>query len=223
MELPVQVQVTTEEVHAHPRHTGHRLLDLVRLARGPIGAWPPPGRHLRLPSSRSITGSMPRKPFEDVPDQRRRIMSRIRPANTKPEMAVRRCAHAMGYRFRLHRRDLPGRPDLVFPARWKIVFVHGCFWHAHPDPSCRISSKPKTRTEYWHPKLSENAARDQRNIEKLVTLGWAVLVIWECELRDMAAVASRLQAFLGPPHVRAPRTRPPCPEASSVVARERAD
>ena len=166
---------------------------------------------------------MPRKPFKDVTDQRRRIMSRIRPTNTKPEMAVRRCAHAMGYRFRLHRQDLPGRPDLVFPARRKIVFVHGCFWHAHPDLSCRVSSKPKTRTEYWHPKLSENAARDERNFQRLTAEGWEVLVVWECELRDMAAVASRLQAFLGSPRTRVPGTPIPRPSASPVAGQERTD
>lgn len=114
-----------------------------------------------------------------------------------PEMRVRRLAHALGYRFRLHRKDLPGKPDLVFPARRCIIFVHGCFWHQHPDPACRDARPPKSNQAYWLPKLSRNVARDQEHIARLEALGWRVLVIWECETADQAALGKRLRAFLG--------------------------
>ena len=137
--------------------------------------------------------------FTEVPEARRRTMAAIRGKNTRPEVTVRRIAHALGYRFRLHRRDLPGRPDLAFPGRRKVVMVHGCFWHQHPDPTCRPARMPKTRLEYWGPKLEANLARDARAQDNLAALDWKVLVIWECELQDVAAVATRLVAFLGPP------------------------
>lgn len=137
------------------------------------------------------------KPFPDVPDARRRTMSTIRGANTKPEIAVRQLAHALGYRFRLHRCDLPGRPDLAFPKRKKVVFVHGCFWHQHPG--CRSAKLPKTREGYWHPKLARNVARDLGTQADLRRAGWDSLVVWECELADRNAVGARLQAFLGQP------------------------
>ena len=126
-------------------------------------------------------------------------MASVRGKHTRPEMLVRRIAHALGYRFRLHRPDLPGRPDLTFPGRRKVVMVHGCFWHQHPDPACRAAAMPKTRQEYWHPKLEANIVRDARALDRLAALDWDVLVIWECELRDVLAVAKRLVAFLGPP------------------------
>lgn len=110
---------------------------------------------------------------------------------------VRRLAHSLGYRFRLHRRDLPGNPDLVFPGHRSVIFVHGCFWHQHPDPECRSSHTPRSRTEYWVPKLQRNVERDAENLSRLESLGWQVLVIWECELKDRDAVAERLRAFLG--------------------------
>lgn len=140
-----------------------------------------------------------RTAFTDVPEARRRTMAAIRGKHTRPEVLVRRIAHALGYRFRLHRRDLPGRPDLAFPGRSKAVMVHGCFWHQHPNPACRAATMPRTRQEYWHPKLQANVARDARALHSLAALDWEVLVIWECELRDILAVASRLLAFLGPP------------------------
>ncbi len=141
---------------------------------------------------------MPRLPFPDVPDARRRAMSAIRSQNTGPEMAVRRLLHSMGYRYRLHRRDLPGKPDVVLPERRKIVEVRGCFWHQHPDPTCRSASMPKTRSEFWRAKFEGNVARDHRNEQALTDLGWSVLVIWECEVRR-PDLEHRLRRFLGPP------------------------
>lgn len=113
-------------------------------------------------------------------EQRRLNMSRIRGKDTKPEMLIRRGLHARGLRYRLHDRTLPGRPDLVFPRYGAVVFVHGCFWHAH---GCALSKLPATRQEFWQQKLAENAARDRRAIEALRVDGWRVLVVWECALR----------------------------------------
>lgn len=113
-------------------------------------------------------------------EQRRLNMSRIRGKDTKPEMLIRRGLHARGLRYRLHDRKLPGRPDLVFPRYGAVVFVHGCFWHAH---GCALSKLPATRQEFWQHKLAENAARDRWAIEALCADGWRVLVVWECALR----------------------------------------
>jgi DNA mismatch endonuclease (patch repair protein) len=121
-------------------------------------------------------------------------MRRIRKTDTRPELAVRRLVHAMGYRYRLHRRDLPGTPDLVFPSRKKVILIHGCFWHQHDCPLGR--KKPSANPDYWHPKLARNVARDRRSRERLGALGWDVLVIWECETRDPALLAERLRAYL---------------------------
>ena len=126
------------------------------------------------------------------------LMSRIRGKDTRPEMVVRRLAHAMGYRFRLHRRDLPGSPDLVFPRRKAVVFVHGCFWHRHP--SCRMASTPKTRAEFWADKFARNVVRDAAATTALEAAGWRVLTVWECETRTPGVVTDRLRAFLGPPN-----------------------
>jgi DNA mismatch endonuclease (patch repair protein) len=125
-------------------------------------------------------------------------MARVRGKDTKPEMVVRRLVHGLGYRYRLHRRDLPGTPDLVFPGRHKVVFVHGCFWHRDPDPACKLARWPKSRLDFWKPKLEGNRARDLANQETLRALGWDVLVIWECELGNPASVSDRLIDFLGP-------------------------
>lgn len=120
-------------------------------------------------------------------------MSRIRGRDTKPEVFVRRLAHSLGFRFLLHARNLPGRPDLVFPGRRKIVFVHGCFWHRH---QCRYGRpKPATRAEFWRLKLEANRARDARVRRALRRLGWQVLVVWECQTRR-AGLAAKLSAFL---------------------------
>ena len=130
-----------------------------------------------------------------TPSQRSRCMSRIRGVDTKPEMVVRSMAHRMGYRFRLHRRDLPGRPDLVFPRTRKIVFVHGCFWHMHVCHAGRV--KPKTNAEFWQTKRSGNVARDCVSIRLLRQSGWRVLIVWECETRKPEQLKRRLCAFLG--------------------------
>lgn len=132
----------------------------------------------------------------DIVDSQRRsqLMAGIRGRDTAPELAVRRIAHRMGLRFRLHRKDLPGRPDLVFPKYKLAVFVHGCFWHQHSG--CRYSHIPKSRTAYWTEKFSRNVARDRRNEEKLRVLGWQVLVIWECEVKDEKVVEWRLESAI---------------------------
>ena len=132
--------------------------------------------------------------FADVSPERRRIMQAVRSKDTGPEMIVRRLAHRLGYRFRLHRKDLPGNPDLVFPARRKVVFVHGCFWHRH---ECRRGSRaPKTNREYWRRKLDRNRIRDGEVSDELERSGWKVKVFWECELRDIGQTAERLCRFL---------------------------
>lgn len=121
-------------------------------------------------------------------------MRAIRSKGMKPELKVRSLAHSLDYRFRLHRKDLPGKPDLVFGPRRKVIFVHGCFWHSH---GCKTSHVPKSNREYWEPKLQRNKMRDKKNIELLVANGWKTLVIWECETRDEARLEKRLTAFLG--------------------------
>jgi DNA mismatch endonuclease (patch repair protein) len=124
-------------------------------------------------------------------------MARIKGKHTRPEMAVRRLVHGLGYRYRLHGQGLPGRPDIVLKRRMAAIFVHGCFWHQHPESNCRIARMPKSRLDFWGPKLASNRARDARDLEALERLGWRVLIIWECELRDMQSVADRIRAFLG--------------------------
>jgi DNA mismatch endonuclease, patch repair protein len=120
-------------------------------------------------------------------------MRAIRSKGMKPELAVRRLVHKLGYRYRLHRTDLPVTPDLVFVSRRKVIFVHGCFWHAH---GCKQSHVPKSNVEYWAPKLRRNRKRDAKNLKALTAQGWRSLVIWECEIKDENAVARRLKAFL---------------------------
>ena len=134
----------------------------------------------------------------DVVSPRRRseIMSHIRSRDMKPEMAVRRLLHSMGYRYRLHRNDLPGKPDLVFPGRRKAIFVHGCFWHQHPDSRCKIVRRPKSNLEYWLPKLERTVARDVKNQAQLRKLGWKVLVIWECEIERDTGLLEKITNYL---------------------------
>lgn len=127
-------------------------------------------------------------------ERRSANMRNIRSADTAPERCLRTLVHRMGYRFRLHRRDLPGKPDLVFPSRRKIIFVHGCFWHQHPG--CREGRIPSSRVDYWQPKFLRNKERDVRNEQELASLGWDVLVIWECEIDHTIAVSARLEEFL---------------------------
>ena len=125
-------------------------------------------------------------------------MSRIRSKDMKPEIVVRRLVHGMGYRFRLHRRDLPGKPDLVFGPRKKVIFVHGCFWHQHDDPACKIARLPKSRLEYWGPKLSGNVERDRQIESAIAELGWSSLTIWECETAapSLDQLCVRIKDFL---------------------------
>ncbi len=125
-------------------------------------------------------------------------MRAIRSKGMKPEMTVRRLAHALGYRFRLHRKDLPGKPDMVFPSRRAVIFVHGCFWHQHPDAVCKDARPPKSNTDYWLPKLARNQSRDSEHEAALLAQGWRVLVIWECQTKDEAALKEVLFAFLDP-------------------------
>lgn len=129
-----------------------------------------------------------------TPVERSARMALVRGKDTKPEMVVRRLVHGLGYRYRLHRRDLPGTPDLVFPARRKVILVHGCFWHRHAR--CALARLPKSRVEFWLPKLTANAERDARNERALRRLGWGVMKIWECQLGDTARLASRIGRFL---------------------------
>lgn len=121
-------------------------------------------------------------------------MGRVRSRDTKPEMMVRRMVHAMGYRYRLHAKDLPGKPDLAFRSRRKVVFVHGCFWHRHPE--CALARLPKSREDFWVPKLDANRRRDMKNERALRDAGWGVLTIWECELGDVAQLKTRIRGFL---------------------------
>lgn len=135
------------------------------------------------------------KRFESTPPARRALMSHIRSKGTKPELYVRSIVHKMGYRFRLHYKGLPGSPDLAFPGRKKVIFVHGCFWHRH---DCAVGRKsPRTNEDYWEPKFRRNVERDASNRFELCNLGWSSLVVWECEIRDEAALRFRIRQFLG--------------------------
>src|SRR5690606_38338524 len=125
-------------------------------------------------------------------------MRAIRSKGMRPEMVVGRLVHSRGFRYRLHRKDLPGKPDLVFGPRRKVIFVHGCFWHQHGDPKCKIAHVPKSRLDYWQPKLKRNQVRDLRSRIELERAGWEVLIIWECETRDTFALAEKLSQFLTP-------------------------
>lgn len=120
-------------------------------------------------------------------------MQAVRTQNTGPEWTVRRLLHRLGYRYRLHVRGLPGRPDIVFPGRKKIVFVHGCYWHGH---GCRIGQPPKSRLDYWLPKIEANRTRDATAQERLELLGWSVLVVWQCQTKDEFELQTRLTQFL---------------------------
>jgi len=120
-------------------------------------------------------------------------MSLVRSKNTKPELLVRRLVHQLGYRYRLHRADMPGRPDLVFVSRRKAIFVHGCFWHGH---KCKLGRMPKSRLEYWGAKITGNHQRDLLNLRRLRKMRWRVLVLWECELRKPDSIALRISKFL---------------------------
>jgi len=132
------------------------------------------------------------------PERRSANMARIRSQNTSPELILRKLIHGLGYRFRLHRNDLPGKPDLVFPSHKKVIFVHGCFWHQHQE--CREGRVPNSRLEYWGPKLRRNQERDALAQSSLRQQGWQYLVVWECELKDSTAALNRVKRFLGTAH-----------------------
>ena len=131
-----------------------------------------------------------------TPAERSKRMSLIRSSDTKPELRVRRILHSLSYRYLLHRRDLPGVPDLVFPSRKKVIFVHGCFWHAHQH--CIVANRPKTRRSFWDAKFKHNKERDKANRTLLKKMGWKVCTIWECETKNDDYLVSRLSHFLGP-------------------------
>lgn len=129
-----------------------------------------------------------------IDPKRSAMMARIGPRDTAPEMAVRRALHRLGYRFRLHRRDLPGKPDVVLPRHRTVFMVHGCFWHRHTG--CRFAYMPKSRVEFWQNKFEGNVARDRRVVRELKKLGWVVRIIWECESKDSSGLEERLRSQL---------------------------
>ena len=131
----------------------------------------------------------------ESPEARRRTMQAVKSKDTAPELTVRRLAHRLGYRFRLHRKDLPGKPDLVFPGRRRIIFVHGCFWHGHD--CARGARVPKANRDYWVQKIARNQARDRAARAALTALGWKTTVLWECDLSNVNRVSRRLRSILG--------------------------
>ncbi len=131
-----------------------------------------------------------------TPAERSERMGRVKNKGSRAELFVRSLVHRMGYRFRLHRGGLPGKPDLVFPSRKRVIFVHGCFWHRHPDPNCKLARLPKSRQDFWVPKLEGNRRRDQRIEKELSDLNWGVLTIWECQLHDTASLENEIRTFL---------------------------
>jgi DNA mismatch endonuclease (patch repair protein) len=128
------------------------------------------------------------------PAERSEIMARVRSKNSRPELFVRKLVFALGYRYRLHAKDLPGQPDLVFRKLCKVVFVHGCFWHRHP--ACALARLPKSRLEFWLPKLEGNRKRDEKNKRALQRHGWKVLTVWECQLGNSERLTTRIRRFL---------------------------
>ena len=137
---------------------------------------------------------MSREVLNKVSEQRSRNMSAIKSKNTKPEIAVRKLLHSMGYRFRLHRKDLPGSPDIVLAKYKTVIFVHGCFWHRHEN--CKYASIPKTRKEFWEKKFQANVKRDLEIQEKIKNIGWKYVLIWECEARNIESIEEKIKRFL---------------------------
>ena len=126
--------------------------------------------------------------------KRSQIMSRISGKNTKPEIIVRSLLHRMGYRFRLHDKNMPGKPDIILPKHKKVIFVHGCFWHGHKD--CPRSKRPSTNVEFWNKKIDGNIERDNKNIKSLENLGWKTLILWTCEIKNQDILKHKLKSFL---------------------------
>jgi DNA mismatch endonuclease (patch repair protein) len=131
-----------------------------------------------------------------TPQERSARMAKVRSRDTKPEMVVRRLVYGLGFRYRLHGSHVPGKPDLVFASRRKAIFVHGCFWHRHSERGCKLARMPKSRLDFWEPKLERNRQRDERTARELAERNWEALVIWECELSDLASVSERIRSFL---------------------------
>lgn len=140
-----------------------------------------------------------------TPEQRSRVMASVKQRNTAPEMIIRKALWGLGYRYRLHVKNLPSRPDIVFPSRRRVIFVHGCFWHRHPG--CRRTTTPVSRRDFWEAKFAANVARDAASVIALENAGWQVLVVWECEVKvkDRTALVERLTKFLGPPGATDPK------------------
>lgn len=126
-------------------------------------------------------------------------MKGVKSKNSAPELVVRRMLFKAGFRYILHGKTLPGKPDIVFTAKRKVIFVHGCFWHQHPSEDCPISRRPRSNIDFWDAKLDRNIARDKRVVAELEALGWSVMIVWECELKDHVSMLSKLTAFLGGP------------------------
>ncbi|MBN9060988.1 MAG: very short patch repair endonuclease [Rhizobiales bacterium 65-9] len=126
--------------------------------------------------------------------ERSEVMRRVKGENTTPEKKARSLLHRLGYRFRLHRADLPGKPDIVFPARRSVIFIHGCFWHGHD--CARGARMPKTNADYWRQKIARNRVRDEKHLAELEKLGWRALVVWECEMRDEKSMIGKFRSFL---------------------------
>jgi DNA mismatch endonuclease (patch repair protein) len=129
-----------------------------------------------------------------TPEERSRIMARVKGRDTKPERIVRRLLHSLGYRFRLHRKNLPGKPDIVLSKHKKVIYVHGCFWHGHLG--CRRAARPTTNIEFWNAKIDGNIARDMTAQRDIVGLGWQYLVVWQCETRNLDELTHKLENFL---------------------------
>lgn len=126
-------------------------------------------------------------------EKRSNIMKKVRGKNTSPELLVRKIIYSLGYRYRLHGKDLPGKPDIVFRWRKKVIFIHGCFWHAH---GCKKGQPPKSNLPYWIPKLQENKIRDQDNIKSISAMGWSALIIWQCEIKSKDELIDKINSFL---------------------------
>lgn len=134
--------------------------------------------------------------FEDVSEQTRKVMKGNRGKGTRPEVILRRILRGMGYRYRLNHKDLPGSPDIAFVGRKRAIFLHGCFWHAHDDPTCKLARRPKTRKDFWEKKFERNRARDARSEAALRAMGWQVMVVWECRLQSVDDLKGELSQFL---------------------------
>ncbi|MEX2650391.1 MAG: DNA mismatch endonuclease Vsr [Alphaproteobacteria bacterium] len=147
-------------------------------------------------NSHSIVRYFPPMVDTLTPRQRSERMSRVRGRNTRPEVAVRRLVHGMGFRYRLHGHDLPGTPDMVFASRKKVIFIHGCFWHRHSARSCKLARLPKSRLDFWLPKLDANRRRDRVNRAMLKRMGWDSMLVWECQISDSRELKVNIRRFL---------------------------